>query len=131
MTGRGEVARLQRKLDATFQRAAGIQGDLELLADFARYLCVLVSGFLEQSVRELVLEHTRKKASPTVQRYVESRLRRFTNAKAQRLIDLVGSFDTDWRRDLEDYLVDERKAAVDSVIDLRNTISPLTGGMWG
>ena len=123
MTGRAEVARLQQKLDDTFQRAAGAQGDLELLADFARYLCVLVSGFLEQSVRELVLEHTRKKAAPAVQRYVESRLRRFSNAKTQRLMDLFGSFDIDWRRNLEGYLVDERKAAVDSVIDLRNTIS--------
>lgn len=123
MTGRAEVVRLRHKLDATFQRAAGIQGDLELAADFARYLCVLVSGFLEQSVREFVLEHARKRAAPTVQRYVESRLRRFTNANAQRLIELIGSFDADWRRDLEGYLVDERRAAVDSVIDLRNTIS--------
>ncbi len=123
MTGRAEVKRLEQILDATFRRATGLQGDAELLSDFARYLCILVSGFLEQSVQELVLEYARRTASPAVQRYVASRIRGFTNANAQRLLDLVGSFDPDWRIDLEIYLVDERKAAVDSVIDLRNTIS--------
>jgi len=123
MTGRAEVTRLQQTLDATFGRVAGVPHDPELLSDFARYLCVLVSGFLEQSVQELVLEHARRRASSTVQRYVESRMRGFTNAKTQRLLDLLGAFDPDWRKKLEQYLVDERKDAVDSVIDLRNTIS--------
>ncbi len=123
MTGRAEVARLTQKLDATFKRASGVQNDLELLSDFARYLCVLVAGFVEQAVQQLILEHARKAASPAVQRYVESRIRGFTNAKAQRLIDLLGSFDPKWRADLEGYLIDERKDAVNSVIDLRNTIS--------
>lgn len=123
MTGRAEVARLRQTLDATFQRLASLPGDPEVLSDFARYLCVLVSGFLEQAVQELILEHARKRASPTVQRYVESRMRGFTNAKAQRLVELLGSFDQDWRRNLEAFLVDQRKDAVDSVIDLRNTIS--------
>jgi hypothetical protein len=123
MTGKAEVGRLRQRLDATFGRAVGAQADLELLSDFARHLCVLVSGFLEQSVQELILEHVRNNASPKVQRYVESRIRSFTNANTQRLLDLLGSFDPDWRRDLEAYLVDARKDAVNSVIDLRNTIS--------
>ena len=123
MIGRAEVDRLKQILDATFTRVPAGGSDLELLSDFAKYLCVLTSGFLEQAVIALVLEHARVNASPTVQRYVESQLRRFTNAKAQRLVDLLGRFDPDWRIDLQAYLVDERKDAVDSVIDLRNTIS--------
>ena len=123
MTGRAEVARLRQALDATFKRLASLPSEPEVLSDFARYLCILVSGFLEQAVQELVLEHARKRASPTVQRYVESRMRGFTNAKTQRLIELLGSFDEDWRRNIEVFLVDQRKDAVDSVIDLRNTIS--------
>jgi hypothetical protein len=124
MTGRAEVHRLQQKVDATFKRASAITDDLELLSDLARYLCVLVSGFLEQAVKELVLEHARKSATPaTVQRYVEGRLRGFTNARSGRLVELLGSFDPEWMNDLKGFLVDERKDAVDSVIALRNTIS--------
>ena len=123
MTGRAEVSRLSQSLDATFKRAEGLTGDPELLSDFARYLCVLVSGYLEQSVIELLLEHVRKHSSPSIQQHVERRLRQFTNAKAQRLLDLIGSFDVDWRRDLEKFLVDEHKDAVNSIVDLKNTIS--------
>ncbi len=114
---------MRSRLDATFKRASGIEEDLELLSDFARHLCVLVSGFLEQAVIELTMEHVRRQSSPSIQRYAARRLRRFTNANTQRLLDLLGSFNEDWRRELEGYIVDERKAAVDSVINLRNTIS--------
>ena len=57
MTGRAEVARLEKQLDAAFQRVKGLgpAADIEVQSDFARYLCVLVSGYLEKSVAELML----------------------------------------------------------------------------
>lgn len=123
MTGRAEVASLRRRLDATFARATGVSAEAELLSDLARYLCVLVSGFVDRSVVELVLEHVRRHSQPRVQSYVEARLRRFSNANAQRLIELLGSFDPVWRKDLELYVVDERKDAIDSIVALRNRIA--------
>ena len=103
MTGRAEVSRLKQSLDATFKRAESLTEDPELLSDFARYLCVLISGFLEQSVIELLLEHVRTHSSPSIEQHVERRLRQFTNAKTQKLIDLLGSFDEDWRREMEGF----------------------------
>ena len=100
-----------------------MQGEAELLSDFARYLCILVSGFLEQAVIELVLEYVRTHSQPSIHRHIDQRLRRFTNAKTQRLLELLGSFDSDWRQDLEKFIVDEYKDAVDGIVDLRNTIS--------
>ena len=123
MTGRAEVYRLKQRLDATFQRVQRAGGDSEVQSDFAKYLCVLVSGYLKKAVAELVLEHARIKGAPTLQRFVEKQTKRFTNAKAQRLQDFLGGFDPDWRRDLESFLVDERKAAVDSVVAIRNQIA--------
>lgn len=125
MTGRAEVRRLEKQLDATFQRikALGPSGDIEVQSDFARYLCVLVSGYLEKSVAELVLDHARRNGGTTLQRFVEYETRRFTNANSRRLLDLLGSFHPDWRRDLERFMVDDLKDAVDSVINLRHTIA--------
>lgn len=123
MTGRFAVHGMRNRLDATFERASGIQGDAELLSDFARHLCVLVSGFLEQAVIELTMEHVRRQASPSIQRYAADRLRSFRNANTQKLLKLLGSFDEGWFQDLERYIVDERKDAVDSVTNLRNAIS--------
>jgi hypothetical protein len=123
MTGRAEVERHKRKLDATFQRSSDIGADAELLSDFAGYLCVLVAGFLEQAVIELALQHVRSHSDTSVQRHVEKRLRQFTNANTHRIIEVFGGFDPDWGIDLKNYLIDEYKDAVNGVVDLRHSVS--------
>lgn len=123
MNGRAQVHSERQRLDNTFARASGLNHDPELLADFARYLCVLVSGFLEQAIIEIVLEHTRSQSSPSIQRYVGGKLARFTTANSQNVKDLVGSFDPDWYSDLTVYLVGEHKDAVDSVVSNRHAIA--------
>jgi hypothetical protein len=123
MTGRAQVLREQQRLDDTFKRASGVTGDPELLSDFARHLCVLVSGFLEQAVIELLLEHVRQRSPASIERHVEQHLRRFTSPKANNLIALFGTFDLAWEADLKTYLVDEYKDAVDGVVTLRHRIA--------
>lgn len=115
---------MKQRLDATFGRVQGVQYDPELQSDFAKYLCVLVSGYIERAMIELVLEHARGKGAPTLLRFVEQRTRTFTNANASRIQELLGSFDPAWRQELaENVLVDEWRDAVDSVVSLRNTIA--------
>jgi hypothetical protein len=124
MTGRLEIDKQRKRLDATFERVHNaIPDDAELLSDFARYFCVLVAGFLEQAMIEVALEHVRTHSAPSIQRHVDSRLRRFTSANTQNIIDLLGSFDPDWRLDLEGYLVDEYKDSINSVVSLRHTVA--------
>jgi hypothetical protein len=124
MTGRAEIESQKKRLDATFERArSSIPDDAELLSDFARYFCVLVAGFLEQAVIEIALEHVRTHSHISVQRHIDARLRKFTSANTQNIIELLGSFDADWRLDLEGYLVDEHKDAINSVVSLRHTIA--------
>lgn len=60
---------------------------------------------------------------PTLQRFIEKQTRRITNLKTQRLLDLVARFDTEWESDIRAFVVDEKKAALDSVVELRNTIA--------
>jgi len=123
MTGKAEIDKQKKRLDATFERVSRVVTDAEILSDFARYFCVLVAGFLEQAMIEVALEHVRTHSQDSVQRYVDSRLRRFTSANSQNIIELLGSFDPDWRVDLERYLVDEHKEAINSVVTLRHTVA--------
>jgi hypothetical protein len=99
MNGRAQVHSEQQRLDETFKRADRIKEDLELSADFARYLCVLTSGFLERAVVEILQEHARQQSGPRVQKYVGGKLHGFTTANTQNIISLVGSFDADWHKD--------------------------------
>ena len=62
---------MKQRLDATFNRANVVGPELKLQADFARYLCVLVSGYIEKAVVAFVLEHARQRGGPTLQRFIE------------------------------------------------------------
>ena len=123
MTGRAEVNRRRQQLDTAFSRARGLEADTELLSDFARYLCVLVSGFVEQATIELLIEYVRIHSDPPIQRHVERSVRHLANLKAQRLIEVVGAFDPNWRGALETFIVDEYKDALDGIVDLRNGVA--------
>lgn len=123
MDGRAEVWRLSQRLEATIKRIGLTQSDPELQSDFAKYLCVLVSGYVETAVTELLLEHSRRQSAPSIQRFVEFQTRRITNLNAERLQQLLGSFDPDWRTNISQLLIDEKKDALDSVVSLRNRIA--------
>ena len=123
MNGRAEIWRLKQRLDDTFKRVAQVGSDLELQSDFACYLCILVSGYLERAIVEIVLEHSRQNSSPSIQRFIESRTGSLTNLNSERLGQLFGSLSPDWQQDLKLFLVDERKDAIDSIINLRNTFA--------
>lgn len=114
---------MEQRLDATFRRidASGLES--EVLSDFARYLCVLVSGYLEKAVYELVLEHARKNGAPSLQRFIDHRTKRFTNANAQKLRDILGDFDSEWGGRFETGIDSELKDGVNAVVDLRNKIA--------
>lgn len=123
MNGRAEVRRLKQRLDATFRRIDQVGSDVELRADFARYLCVLVSGYLEKAVVELLLEHARRSGGPSLQRFVERQTRRLANLNSQRVQDILGSFDAEWQDHIDAILKDEAKDALDSVVNVRNKIA--------
>ncbi|MDL1859976.1 hypothetical protein FBR04_02960 [Betaproteobacteria bacterium PRO7] len=123
MSGRREVHRLRSRLDATFARAPDPSSDPELQADFAKYLCVLVSGYLESALCALLLAYAKRRSSGDVASFVERQLGPWTNPKAEKIIDLFGAFSKDWRDDLTAFLVDQRKDSVNSLVALRHRIA--------
>ena len=124
MSQPADLARRRQKLDAAFDRANGLPAeDLELRADFARYLTVLVYGYLEQSVLDLLQAYVNRKAAPPVARYVQRRLERGRNLKVNQLLELLGAFDSEWRIRCEGILDDRSRLAIDTVTNNRNQIA--------
>ena len=123
MNGRAEISRLRRRLEATFSRVPSSSADLEVQADYAKYLCVLVSGFFENARVALVLHYAEKRSAPEIAAFVERQLDRWTNPNSEKIATLFGSFNPDWRLAVEGYLVDERKDSVNSLVALRHKIA--------
>lgn len=118
-----EVMRYRQRLDALFSRVSALSHDLELQAHWSRYLCILTSGFIEESVRILLSEYVQKRSDATISRYVNAQLDGFQNPKAGKILELLRVFDTDWAESVERFLGDERKDAIDSIVNNRHQIA--------
>lgn len=123
MNGRAEVSRLRSRLDATFARIPVSATDFEVQADFAKYLCVLVSGFFENAIVALLLDYVERRSAPEVMSFVERQLDYWTNPNTEKITKLFGAFNADWRISLTAYLVDERKDSLNSLVALRHKVA--------
>lgn len=98
--------------------------DLELQGQLSRYLCVLVSGLLEISVKSICTRYAEDKASPQIANFVTSTVPNLAqNPKIWKIERLVRYFDGSWADDFILDIDDEQKSAVDSVVTLRNQIA--------
>lgn len=122
MSGRAEADKLKKRLDSTFGRAP-VAGDPEVLADFARYLCVLVSGYLESVIVALVVDYAARRSAPEIAAFVDAQLKNWTNPKVNKILALAQSINPAWKVDLEAFIVDEKKESIDSLIAIRHKIA--------
>ena len=118
-----EVSVKRDRLNAVFARISHVSvTNDQLRSDFARYLCVLVSGFIESSINEISLAYCTRRSNQQIQNYMDRRLR-VGNPNAEQILQFVGSFDAEWRKELEEYIRGERKDALDSIVNIRNDIA--------
>lgn len=113
----------KQKLDSLFAKTKDLDSDPELIAHWSRYLCVLVSGFVEASVRTLIADYATARSAPEIAHFVGSKLKMFTNAKINKLLDLVSEFGDEFREDFAKSVTEEIKDAVDSVVSNRHLIA--------
>jgi hypothetical protein len=112
----------KQRLDDLFGQIDSLSLGEEHLSHWARYLCVLVSGFVENSIRVLITDYARQKSHPNVSSYVANQIRRITNLNQTKILDLLETFDPNWRRTLEERMTDDQKDALDSIVANRHNI---------
>jgi hydroxylamine reductase (hybrid-cluster protein) len=118
-----EISSNKQKLDYLFTKITAFSGDTYLESHWARYLCILVSGFLETSVRIIYREYAKKKATPEVANFVEEKLKNFQNPNMDKILQLTGGFSKEWASELRFQTDGELKAAVESISNNRNQIA--------
>ena len=118
-----EVVRQRQRLNHLFSEVASFSGQLELQSHWAKYLCILVSGFLETSVQSIFSEYAKSKAAPPVVNYAMNRLSGLQNVNMHRILELTRSFDPSWAEQLESATEGEIRDAVNSIVANRNQIA--------
>ena len=97
------VHRHKKKLDALFENVETVD-DIEMRSEWARYLCVQTSGFVEEAVRSILCEYTEKRAAPPVADYVSSKLDRFTSANKKNISEELTQFKQTWQARFDEEL---------------------------
>jgi hypothetical protein len=123
INGPVQAERFRRRLIDAFGRYGRVGEDPEVQADFARYLCVLTSAYVEQVLYVLLRELTRKRSDKRVLAFVDHHLERFQNPKAEKIAELLGRFDRSWKEQFDQFVHDEPRMALNSVVATRHQIA--------
>ncbi|WP_167132529.1 HEPN domain-containing protein [Paramicrobacterium chengjingii] len=120
--GADEVHRQQKKLNAVFVLIDGTDISDETRSHYARYLCIRLAGFAEQSLKDLVSAHARNQSTATVHRFVEGRMGKLWGINQTKLKETLDALNPEWWDALVLKLPDEVDA-LQSVGKLRDNIS--------
>lgn len=120
-----EINQQLQRLEAILSKTTSASGgDVEVQSHWAKYLCVLCAGLLENAITEIYGQFVKGAASEPVANYAMSELEGINNPKSKRFVTVARSFKQSWGDDLEVYLAQEgRGEAIDSIMTNRHLIA--------
>lgn len=94
-------------------------------AHWAKYLSVLISGYLEQSVKEILLEFTASHEAIRLGHYIEATWPESRNMKTSNIKDILEQFEHSWGVRFVEWLAanDQYKSEINSLIGSRNDVA--------
>jgi hypothetical protein len=97
----------------------------ESQAHSAKYLAVLVSGYLEQAIKELLLHYSSQGSRQQISRYIEETWPVSKNMTTVNIHTILYQFNKAWGDDFDDWLKqhEERKGHINAIVSWRNSIS--------
>lgn len=118
-----DIDRQEREIGRLLSRSLQLE-DPEDQAHWARYLCVLASGLLQNAFLTIYVGHARERAPERVANFVERTLERyFQNPSWAEITNWVDRFDPAWESWLKVQASEQAKAAINSIVENRNRIA--------
>lgn len=122
MTNKISIER--KRLNSLYSKTSDFK-DPEIQSHWVKYLCILSSGHIENSIQYIYGTYAKNKSHENLANYIQKNLSRFQNPKTQKIIDITSAFNKDWGKNLEKYISDsdELKSSINSIIGNRNLIA--------
>ncbi len=120
-----EVNRQIQSLRFLLNKISQFSGDdIEVQSHWAKYICILSAGLLENSIYEIYKDFVVKKSSKPVSNYATATLSKIQNPNTNKFVEVTRSFNPLWADELERYLgEDGRGEAINSIIANRHKIA--------
>ena len=113
----------EQKIDFLLKKFRDVTFDDYTQSHIANYACVLLSGLIENAIRDIISTYVETKAPPRISNYVKSQLDRFRNPDPDSVARLLQSFDAALADRLEDQWSGEVKDAIGSIVGNRHLIA--------
>ena len=120
---RRQIDRQKRRIERLINKYEEIEGNGELISHWSRYLCVVICGYLEQSIRIIFREYSIRGSNKYVARYADINLDRFQNPKMTKIIELTSFFNHEWAEEIRDTMSGKVESAVDGIVHTRHQIA--------
>jgi len=113
----------QKQIEDLFTEIGSFIGDPEVKAYLTYYLCIRVSGFLEDCVRSVFSEYVDGNSQNYVKTFVGEKLRKIPNPTWSAIVSLAKDFNDNWSIQLKSNVEKPSTDAVDSIVYNRNIIA--------
>jgi len=113
---------IESRLDKVFCSTGKITDD-EIKSHLSRYLCVLTSGYIEESFKIIIQEYVKKRANLNISNYIISSSKQITNLNSEKIGVILNYFNSGWKDNFETEITEEEKDAINSVLANRNLIA--------
>lgn len=125
MFSNSELNTQYNRIQQLIIKAKEFEPDDELKSHLTKYICVLCSGFIENSIYHTFTDIAENSSAPSVVlTYAKSQLYKIQNANSEKIRALTKSFNPDWHDLIRDYLQeDNRGAAINYILKDRHNIA--------
>lgn len=113
----------KRQIDVLIQDIQSFSGDPYIQSLLAYYLCVRISGFLENCVRIIFTDYASPRTKDHAQEYVASKLQRFPNPTFENICRLAKEFNDQWNTDLKARATPQLRSSLQSIMNNRHNIA--------
>jgi len=123
-----ELTNQVNSIKALFKKAEVFVDDSELLGNWAKFLCIIASGFIENALKILFTDYITKTSNLKTARfasfYINDKQFCIKNPDSEGIAKLLQKFDDEWKTRFESYLEDNLLyISINSIKGNRNQIA--------
>lgn len=119
-----EIQKRTQKIKRLFSFISSLPDNDEVRSHWARYLCVLVYGFMETGTTDILYQYSKAASNMNVSNFCKVALDRSNNINSENLTQITQCFSRDWANKLSIYLQDNgRKDSLNTISTNRHRIA--------
>ena len=118
-----KLVQQKNEIDTLFGQIISFTGDLYVKSLLTYYLCVRVSGFVENCVRTILADYATPRTQDHVRTFVEGKLERFPNPTFDQICKAIADFNDQWNQDFKARIPTPVRESLRSINVNRNQIA--------